>query len=212
MVTAKPFHPPIFNLHPQSSQIPTKITSFMRIPNSHVRVDSNKATSVISSTMVGQPVATIIAILTEHLCCEITNQLDLAKCQHGSPFARGGFGDIYQGTLKGGEKVAIKCARLYLQEDDEKGRKALKRTARELYYWSSFNHKNVLGLLGLAQYHGQLAPISPWMDKGTLLQYIKQNPTADRYQLCADISEGVAYLHQIDAVKIRWGLQILQIL
>ncbi|KAG8790204.1 hypothetical protein FRC12_012535 [Ceratobasidium sp. 428] len=162
-----------------------------------------KAMSTISSAMVGQSGSAIIAILTKHGCREITDQLDLNKCQHKFPFARGGFGDIYQGTLKGGDKlVAIKCAKVYLEEGDKGGRKALKRVARELYYWSRFEHKNVLGLLGLAQFQDQLAMISPWMDKGTLLQYIKQNPTADRYQLCVDISVGVAYLHQRDAANV----------
>ncbi|KAG8788710.1 hypothetical protein FRC12_014283 [Ceratobasidium sp. 428] len=161
-----------------------------------VAVDTTSSTTVdISSAM---PASTVITILTEHLCSEITDQLDLARCQHRSPFAYGGSGDIYRGTLKDGKEVAIKCVRLYL-EDDERGRKALKRTARELYYWSRFEHKNVLELLGLAQFRDQLAMISPWMDKGTLLQYIEQNPAADRYQLCMDIAEGVAYLHQVDA-------------
>ncbi|KAG8711231.1 hypothetical protein FRC09_020705 [Ceratobasidium sp. 395] len=159
-----------------------------------------KAMNTISSAMSG---SAIITILTKHGCREITDQLDLDKCQYKFPFARGGFGDIYQGTLKGGEKVAIKCAKVYLEEGDKGGRKALKRVARELHYWSCFKHKNVLELLELAQFQDQLAMISPWMDKGTLLQYIKQNPNADRYQLCMDISGGVAYLHQRDACQIR---------
>ncbi|KAG8788707.1 hypothetical protein FRC12_014280 [Ceratobasidium sp. 428] len=151
----------------------------------------------------------IVTILTEHGCHEITDQLDLDRCEHRFPFATGGFGDIYQGTLKGGEKVAIKCAGLPGQEVTERGRKALKRAARELHYWSGFKHKNILGLLGLAQFQGRLAMISPWMDKGILLQYIKQNPSTNRYQLCVDISDGVAYLHENGAVSSRkpalWG-------
>ncbi|KAG8710960.1 hypothetical protein FRC09_020850 [Ceratobasidium sp. 395] len=45
-----------------------------------------------------------------------------------------------------------------------------------------------------------MAMVSPWMDNGTLLQYISRNPTVDRYQLCVAISEGVAYLHQSDLI------------
>jgi predicted unusual protein kinase regulating ubiquinone biosynthesis (AarF/ABC1/UbiB family) len=48
----------------------------------------------------------------------------LEKCS-ALPIAGGGFGDIYKGTLSGGEKVAIKCPRLYLKNDED-GRKIIR--------------------------------------------------------------------------------------
>jgi hypothetical protein len=54
----------------------------------------------------------------------MTEKLDLEACGR-HPISGGGFGDIYRGTLIGGARVAIKCARLYLQQDDE-GHKVLK--------------------------------------------------------------------------------------
>ncbi|KAG8776477.1 hypothetical protein FRC12_000890 [Ceratobasidium sp. 428] len=140
----------------------------------------------------------IIAILKSRRCRDITGQLDLGKCGH-FPIAGGGFGDVYQGALIGGEKIAIKCARLYLQRDDISGQ-TLKRAARELDNWSYFEHENVLKLLGLARFRDQMAMISPWMDQGTLQQHLERNPDVDRYLLCLDISEGVAYLHQNDTI------------
>ncbi|KAG8784725.1 hypothetical protein FRC12_018337 [Ceratobasidium sp. 428] len=148
--------------------------------------------NTISSAMSASE---IIAILTGHRCSDITGELDLDRCGR-SPISGGGFGDVYKGTLKGGEKIAIKCARLYLQQDDVSGYKVLKRAARELHTWSRLDHENILSLLGLAQFRDQMAMVSPWMDNGTLLYYISRYPAADRYQLCIDISDGVTYLHQ----------------
>ncbi|KAG8784728.1 hypothetical protein FRC12_018340 [Ceratobasidium sp. 428] len=124
----------------------------------------------------------IIAILVNRRCRDITSYLDLGKCGR-SPISGGGFGDIYSGVLIGGERVAIKCARLYIQQDDANGHKVLKHAARELDIWSRLQHRNILELLGLAQFRDQMAMISPWMDQGTLLQYLGRNPAADRYQL-----------------------------
>ncbi|KAG8711233.1 hypothetical protein FRC09_020707 [Ceratobasidium sp. 395] len=141
----------------------------------------------------------IIAALAKHQCPDITDQLDLDKCGR-APIAAGGFGDVYLGTLNGGVRVAIKCARLHLQHDDTRGHKILKDAARELDTWSRFEHKNIVKLLGLSQFRDRMAMVSPWMENGSLLQYIERNPGVDRYQLCTDISEGVAYLHQNNAI------------
>ncbi|KAG8784723.1 RHO1 GDP-GTP exchange protein 2 [Ceratobasidium sp. 428] len=155
-------------------------------------VADNGAVDTISSTMTA---SAIIAVLARRRSPDITSQLDLSKCGR-APISGGGFGDIYRGALVGGEHVAIKCARLHLQRDDVNGHKVLKHVARELYTWSCLEHDNVVKLLGLAQFRDQMAMISPWMDNGTLTQYIDGHPTVDRYKLCLDISEGVAYLHQ----------------
>ncbi|QRW03551.1 Serine/threonine-protein kinase [Ceratobasidium sp. AG-Ba] len=83
-----------------------------------------------------------------------------------------------------------------------KGRRAnLKDVeARELYYWSRLKHKNVVGLLGLAEFRGQMAMISPWQANGTLLEYIHRSPEVDRLRLCVDVFDGLAYLHTNDTV------------
>jgi serine/threonine protein kinase len=55
--------------------------------------------------------------------------------------------------------------------------------AHELYVWSTLEHTNILELAGLAIFQDQFSIVSPWMDNGTLLDYISQNPGADRYEL-----------------------------
>ncbi|KAG9122748.1 hypothetical protein FRC07_000739, partial [Ceratobasidium sp. 392] len=162
-------------------------------------------TSTTDENLVGNPVDTIsrnmpaseiVTILIKHKCPDATSQLKLDRCGR-DPVSGGGSGDIFRGELIGGEQVAIKCLRLYLQQNEPDSlNKVLKDAARELYAWSRLEHKNVLKLFGLAQFQNRLAMVSPWMDKGTLLQYIKHNPATNRYELCVDISEGVAYLHE----------------
>ncbi|KAH7333012.1 hypothetical protein B0J17DRAFT_558654, partial [Rhizoctonia solani] len=68
------------------------------------------------------------------------------------------------------------------------------RAVRELYVWSKFNHPNILELLGVARYEGRVAMVSPWMKHGNLSWYICQYPGADRYRLCVQVADAVAYL------------------
>ncbi|KAG9122672.1 hypothetical protein FRC07_000859, partial [Ceratobasidium sp. 392] len=114
------------------------------------------------------------------------------------PIYGGGFGDIYLGKIKGGIKVAVKCARHRIQDDEN--RRELKLVAREIYAWSKCNHDNVIALLGLGQYRGRLAMISPWMENGTLPEYVGKNPGVDRLELCLQIARGLSYLHQCNMV------------
>ncbi|QRV89040.1 mitogen activated protein kinase kinase kinase [Ceratobasidium sp. AG-Ba] len=153
--------------------------------------DDGQLAITVSSEM---PVSTIIEILVRRGCVDVTNRLDHSQCG-AYPISGGGFGDIFRGKLNNGEPVAIKCRRLFLLEDRD-GRKTVKRIARELHAWSRLKHPNVLELLGLALFRQRVAMISLWMANGTLLEYIKHNPQAERGRIALGISEGVVYLHQ----------------
>ncbi|KAG9094799.1 hypothetical protein FS749_011794 [Ceratobasidium sp. UAMH 11750] len=122
----------------------------------------------------------IISVLIDHGCTDITLSLDP---NHFSeyPTHGGGFGDIYSGRTTTGTKVAVKCARYGVQDD--KQHKILKLVAREIHTWSKCKHENVLELYGLAQHRGQLAMVSPWMENGSLPEYIAKNPGVDRLDL-----------------------------
>ncbi|KAG8715475.1 hypothetical protein FRC09_016590 [Ceratobasidium sp. 395] len=45
-----------------------------------------------------------------------------------------------------------------------------------------------------------MAMISPWMENGDLLGYIRRNPAVSRFKLMIEISAGVAYLHKFGAI------------
>jgi hypothetical protein len=177
-----------------------------------------KSIDVISSRMVShgsvgdsitrclcppKSIAEVIDILKQHGCPDVTNTLDLSRCS-AAPVAGGGFGDVYQGYLKNGVEVAIKCARVFLETDlnhttfkvrymincGNSTNTSSQSAACELYAWSKYNHRNVVELLGLAQFRDRIAMISPWMRNGTLGQYLTRFPDADRCRIV-----GVSFFH-----------------
>ncbi|KAG8756264.1 hypothetical protein FRC12_010626 [Ceratobasidium sp. 428] len=68
---------------------------------------------------------------------------------------------------------------------------------REMHTWSKADHPHVLKLLGVAQYQDRLAMVSPWVEHGTVLQYIKAHVETDCLALCTQVADGLAYLHSI---------------
>ncbi|KAG9092573.1 hypothetical protein FS749_015608 [Ceratobasidium sp. UAMH 11750] len=135
----------------------------------------------------------VVTHLTAHNCPNVTSDLDLAQC-HDKPSFGGGFSDIYQGQLRDGTRVAIKCLRLFSISTGH-NLKVHKHAARELYAWSKFHHENVLDLFGLALFQNQIAMVSPWMEHGSLVTYVAHNPDINIHALCAQVAEGLAYVH-----------------
>ncbi|CAE7168345.1 unnamed protein product [Rhizoctonia solani] len=156
----------------------------------HPPVASPSRTEVITSEMKSECVATC---LVQHGCDDITSALDLRHCQH-HPFARGGFGVVYQGVLKDGRRVAIKCIESFGGHMSPHG-KNLKRSAREIYMWSRCNHQGILPMLGFAHFRGQIALISPWMEAGSLRQHILGGLLVPPLQTCAQLATAVEYMH-----------------
>ncbi|CAE6451140.1 unnamed protein product [Rhizoctonia solani] len=137
----------------------------------------------------------IIRHLASHGCENITAYVDTQSFSD-HPFATGGFGNIFTGSLHGGLRVAIKTHQVS-QSLLEENPNILMDVAREIHTWSKCDHPNVLHFLGLAEFRGQIAMVAPWMDNGTLPRYLKNSPSTDRCRLCTQICDGVAYLHQI---------------
>ncbi|EUC57445.1 tyrosine kinase catalytic domain protein [Rhizoctonia solani AG-3 Rhs1AP] len=126
----------------------------------------------------------------------VTELLDLSRCDE-YPSQIGGSGDIYAGMLRDGSPVAIKCLRLAISRNAE-GRKHAEAFANELYVWSKCDHPNVMGLIGMVKYRNQFAMVSPWMKHGNLEQFLSTRALSreERYRLCIQIVEGLAYLHE----------------
>ncbi|KAF8602271.1 kinase-like protein [Ceratobasidium sp. AG-I] len=139
----------------------------------------------------------VFECLLRHGCIDISSDLDHTK--HSSIAVAGGsFGDIWQGKLVSGEKVAIKCLRFTTIVEDQP--KSLKRLMRETYMWSKAKHENIQQLLGITMLQGRLGMVSLWRENGNLQDYIRKKPDVDRYQLCAQTTSGVSYLHSIKMV------------
>ncbi|CAE6367489.1 unnamed protein product [Rhizoctonia solani] len=155
--------------------------------------------STISSSMTAEE---ILPLLIVHGCEDITSQLDTSKV--GPVICNGGFGDVHYGALQNKAQVAVKCLRMLGVNDSND--KQLKLAARELYVWSKCRHRNILKLLGVANYNNQIAMVSPWMTNGDLPRYLSKYPEADRYILvkvmCSQVADAVAYLKDNKIVSI----------
>ncbi|KAF8596165.1 kinase-like protein [Ceratobasidium sp. AG-I] len=139
----------------------------------------------------------IFNCLVEHGCVDISQHIDPTKYSSIAT-AGGSFGDVWQGMLLNGDKVAVKCLRFTtIVEDRPKG---LKRLMRETYIWSKAKHINVQQLMGIVMFNGRLGMVSVWREYGNIQDYIRRNPGVDRHQLCVQVASGVLYLHSIGMV------------
>ncbi|KAG8790267.1 hypothetical protein FRC12_012341 [Ceratobasidium sp. 428] len=145
--------------------------------------------------------STAVTYVIERGCQDLSSALDLERCPQ-YPIARGGFGDIFEGTLKNGQSVAIKCFRSsFNMVDRNDAHKSLKAIARELYIWSKLEHDHIVPLLGVMEFRGSIGLVSPWMKHGSILEYLKRNPKVDRCSLCIEVAKGIAYLHGVNVVS-----------
>ncbi|CUA68332.1 Vegetative incompatibility protein HET-E-1 [Podospora anserina] [Rhizoctonia solani] len=160
-----------------------------------------------SSAGIGQQIISselsihqIFNCLTESGCIDLSSQMDT---EQGAAMivSGGGFGDIWKGQLRHGGQVAIKAWRTNTLEQCEY--KTVKRAARELFLWSRMEHPNVHRLLGVIMFRGQyLGMVSEWMPNGNLHEYLRKQPSADRYQLCVHVASGLEYMHSRDTVNV----------
>ncbi|KAJ6581711.1 kinase-like domain-containing protein [Mycena capillaripes] len=112
----------------------------------------------------------------------------------GQQMAGGGYGDIWKGMLCG-QSVSVKMMRIF-RSDDIKS--ALKEFGREALIWRQLSHPNLLPFFGLYYTEGRLCLISPWMDNGNIMEFLRKNPTSDtdgRLSLILDVAFGLEYLH-----------------
>ncbi|KAG8697848.1 hypothetical protein FRC09_007608 [Ceratobasidium sp. 395] len=144
----------------------------------------------------------ITSVLLHHGVYDVTDRLDLGR-DPNYPVSGGLFSDTYRGAFSDGTPVAIKSLRPFIVSGD----KQLKNLARELHTWSKLRHPNVLELLGFALFRDRLSTVSPWMQSGTLPQYISSRPQVDRAGLvlpslfqCVQVVKGLAYLHESGVV------------
>ncbi|KAJ4490821.1 kinase-like domain-containing protein [Lentinula aciculospora] len=63
--------------------------------------------------------------------------------------------------------------------------------------WKQLDHPNILPILGVSTelFFPSFCLISPWMENGTIMTYLTNNPTFDLSSALRDISAGLCYLH-----------------
>ncbi|KAJ7026721.1 kinase-like domain-containing protein [Mycena alexandri] len=113
----------------------------------------------------------------------------------------GGFGDIYRASC-GDEVVALKYMRaVHFLRGDELRRLRLK-FCREVLVWKDLHHPHILPFMGIDRnsYPSSLCMVSPWMEHGTVLKYLRDHGRTDVDKLLYEIAQGLEYLHLHDVV------------
>ncbi|RVX17065.1 putative leucine-rich repeat receptor-like protein kinase [Vitis vinifera] len=107
---------------------------------------------------------------------------------------RGGFGQVYLGTLADGTQVAVKMR----SESSMQGPKALRAEVKLL---TRVHHKNLVRLIGYCNDGTNIALVYEYMSNGNLQQKLSGRAAADvlnwkqRLQIAVDAAHGLEYLH-----------------
>ncbi|KAG6808442.1 hypothetical protein H0H92_004106 [Tricholoma furcatifolium] len=111
------------------------------------------------------------------------------------PVTSGGFADIYRAAFRS-QRVALKVLRIYPDRYPE----IWKILAKEAILWSQLTHPNVLPFYGLFRFGNQMSMVSPWMDDGGIMIYLRNRPSIPRLPLAADAANGLSYLHDLGII------------
>ncbi|KAJ6599785.1 kinase-like domain-containing protein [Mycena vulgaris] len=114
---------------------------------------------------------------------------------------RGGFGEIYRASFNG-LVVALKRPSVSLNAEAAEERRAYLRFCQEVLTWRQLQHEFIVPLLGIDRvtFAPHLAMVSPWMEAGTALNYLKKNGIGSVNRLLLEVAQGLAYLHSMNIV------------
>jgi len=98
--------------------------------------------------------------------------------------------------------VKVLQTRVY---DSKLEQKISKRIRREIAIWQGLKHENVLPLLGITADFGRyMSLVSPWLENGSLMQYLDRNcntlGVGRRLELACEVAAGLSYLHSSQVV------------
>ncbi|KAF7333009.1 Protein kinase domain-containing protein [Mycena venus] len=132
-------------------------------------------------------------------CFELRN----SKKVGDRPVDAGNFGDVWKGVIEGQTQqetlnVSLKIMRVY-QKTEIKA--AIKEFGCEAVIWRQLSHPNLLPFLGLYYVEDRPCLVSPWIENGDLVQFLRgAPPDTDHTSLILDIAMGLAYLHNENIV------------
>ncbi|OCB87579.1 kinase-like protein [Sanghuangporus baumii] len=117
-------------------------------------------------------------------------------CRVGSNYVHGGgFADVWKGDHEDKEKMQLEFI-------------------KEALLWRKLIHPNVLPFLGICrdEFAPQIALVSHWMEKGSLVEYLTKSPSADCLKLALGIARGLQYLHGLTPRVIHGDLRAANVL
>ncbi|KXN83209.1 Tip elongation aberrant protein 1 [Leucoagaricus sp. SymC.cos] len=121
--------------------------------------------------------------------CDLTDRVN----------AVGGYGEIYKGVFEG-QKVCVKAVRI---SESGPNQRILRAHAGELALLAYISHPNVIPLYGAflsSERNPRICIVSPWMENGDLVYYLKNFPDTSRIPLMSDVAAGLQYLHDMSII------------
>ncbi|KXN92901.1 hypothetical protein AN958_08045, partial [Leucoagaricus sp. SymC.cos] len=112
----------------------------------------------------------------------------------------GGYGLIYKGSFEG-QKVCVKAVRF--DESASKANKLLRAQVGELALLAHISHPNIIPLYGAflsAEPNPRICIVSPWMENGDLVDYLRNFPLTSRIPLMFDVAVGLQFLHNLGVI------------
>ncbi|KAF5353275.1 hypothetical protein D9756_008130 [Leucocoprinus leucothites] len=116
--------------------------------------------------------------------CLVLKDIDVS----GDLETGGGFGDIYRGWFRG-KSLCLKAVRTTKSSETDA---MLKIFAKEAILWGQLHHPNIApfyGIYHLNEPRNRVCLVSPWMQRGNLVDYLNANP------LVTHVAKGLDYLH-----------------
>ncbi|KAG2046357.1 kinase-like protein [Suillus hirtellus] len=97
------------------------------------------------------------------------------------------------------DNIQLERPRVPQADDKEVVNRTSKRIHREVHVWIDLEHDHILTFNGIVDGLGPLpALVSPWMENGSLNNYLKQRPDldkAEKLRMLRQIAAGLKYLH-----------------
>ncbi|KAG8989969.1 hypothetical protein FRB90_001998, partial [Tulasnella sp. 427] len=118
--------------------------------------------------------------------------------ESSQPFnTTGHFSDLFLGRYRGKSKVAMKRPRIAGNRDSLE---SVQKFEQEALVWRLLRHPHILEFIGIYKAEGHMYLVSPFMENGTLGQYISAHPNADRPRFLSETADALAYLHTMKIV------------
>ncbi|KAL6220371.1 hypothetical protein ACLB2K_008127 [Fragaria x ananassa] len=112
---------------------------------------------------------------------------------------KGGFGNVYRGTLLNGTKVAVKRAYKRDEEGSSSGQ-GLSEFETEIIVLSKIRHRHLVSLIGYCNEGSEMILVYEFMEKGTLRDHLYSSDVPrlsweQRLEICTGAARGLHYLH-----------------